>query len=102
MATARERMLADARAFFDSEDGPAVDEVVDGVSLRAIVQGLEPDPESMDRVYLEKYRIWMYPGDLTPFPRLGAVVEFRGHFFDVTYSQCQDFSDRLTLTRYTS
>ncbi|BCL59965.1 hypothetical protein DGMP_06580 [Desulfomarina profundi] len=100
MATAREHMLADARALFDSADGPAVDEVVDGVPLRAIVRGLEPDPAKYDRLFVERVALWLFPGDLDPFPRTGARVLFRGHDFKVEMSSESSFSDHLILVRF--
>lgn len=102
MATAREHMLADTRALFDNPDGPATDEVVDGIPLRAIVKGLETDPAKMDRVFVDRKSLWLFPGDLDPFPPLGAEITFREETYAVELSQQQDFSDRLILVRYTS
>ena len=95
-------MLADARALFDSPDGPATDEVVDGVSLRAIVKGLEPDPAKYEQLYVERFSLWLLPGVLDPFPRTGSTVSFRGHDFRVELSNRSHPTNHLILLRFAS
>ncbi len=103
-------MRADAeRLCADTDAGPAKDEVIDGVPVRAIVKNLEIDYASgvtdysrLEALYVERISLWLIPGSLYPLPPVGGEVGFRGQQYAVELSQSLDTSDRLILTRYAS
>ena len=99
MTTAREHMANDMAWLFAREGEEVRNVVIDGVTVRAMVQDVDLEPGSFEGLAVQQKIVTVRPAALGWQPTVGSVMTVEGKEYLVAHVYLADFLLKMTLTR---